>query len=503
MLRDMQCHVVQTGVSISDVHGHGKSSCRELFGLVLAAALMLPSLGLSQVTVSTLSSADVAGRLQGKSGSNRAAEIAAIAPLLKAGLAAQEAADILGSATDLSESSRAAAIQSIARAKKIGPGLSEGELVPVLAGMTGSSRALALSELVALTPASVGTMQSSPPPSSSGVPIGGLPFPSSTAGTTPTSIGGATLPAPAEPLTCLQPIDTERKFCNLMRAVVLELAKAGANEAKSLAFRKVFEELFKSLPRRVQLSLFSRGFLKEEFATQPFKKSAMEYINSPSAVPLFLVGVFADAVREAYGDWAKANYQDSPWTYAIVQGYGDQMYVGLLATLTAIAKGQSEAGLWEALILESEITATRLYEVGQYSFLLSKERKSAVASIAQLILSASSASFARQQGFLPPASRVHAFDETAVASSVRQTVISSDIPSFDRVARLIYQARMAKLASYNQSTTFYRTQSLAALALADDLDRQRPPGVKYWITAFGSYKETTTTILTALNLPLS
>ena len=212
----MQCHVVQTGVSISDVHGHGESFCRELFGLMLAAVIMLPSLGLSQVTVSTLSSADVAGRLQGKSGSNRAAEIAAIAPLLKAGLAAREISDILGTPNELNEVFRANAIYSIAAAKKLGtlgaeaalilkgttagnraggityiapflkagltaqevadilgtsnelsevfransirtivragktmPGLSEGELAPVLAGMTGSNRALALSSLLA------------------------------------------------------------------------------------------------------------------------------------------------------------------------------------------------------------------------------------------------------------------------------------------------------------------------------------------------------------------
>ena len=138
--------------------------------------------------------ADAALMLKATTGNSRALAISEIAPYLKTGLTAQEAADILGSATDLSESSRAAAIQSIARAKKIGPGLSEGELVPVLAGMTGSSRALALSELVALTPASVGTTQSIPRPSTSGVPIGGLPLPSSTAGTTPTSIGGAAVP---------------------------------------------------------------------------------------------------------------------------------------------------------------------------------------------------------------------------------------------------------------------------------------------------------------------
>ncbi len=91
--------------------------------------------------------ADAALLLKATTGSNRSLAIAEIAPYLKAGLTAQEAADILGTANELSEVYRAIAIQSIARAKKTMPGLSEGELAPVLVGMTGSNRALALSEL--------------------------------------------------------------------------------------------------------------------------------------------------------------------------------------------------------------------------------------------------------------------------------------------------------------------------------------------------------------------
>ena len=81
-------------IPISSAHGFGLSFCRALFGLVLAAFLFSP-LASSEVVSSTLSSADVAARQQGKIGGNRAAEIAAIVPLLKAGLTAQEAADKL------------------------------------------------------------------------------------------------------------------------------------------------------------------------------------------------------------------------------------------------------------------------------------------------------------------------------------------------------------------------------------------------------------------------
>ena len=82
-------------IPIYGAHGLGRSFCMALFGLALTAFLF-PSLASSQVVSSTLSSADVAARLQGKIGGNRAAEIAAIAPLLRESLTAQEAADILG-----------------------------------------------------------------------------------------------------------------------------------------------------------------------------------------------------------------------------------------------------------------------------------------------------------------------------------------------------------------------------------------------------------------------
>ena len=91
--------------------------------------------------------AEAALMLKATTGSSRSLAINQIAPYLKAGLTAQETAEILGTPNELSEVHRANAIQFIAQAKKIRPGLSEGELAPVLAGMTGSSRTLALSAL--------------------------------------------------------------------------------------------------------------------------------------------------------------------------------------------------------------------------------------------------------------------------------------------------------------------------------------------------------------------
>ena len=115
MLPLIHDQISRFGIPISSVHGFGRLFCRALIGLVLAAVLF-PPLASSEVVVNTLSSADVAGRLQGKIGASRAAEIAANAPLLKAGLTAQEAADILGTPNELSEAARASAIYSVAMA---------------------------------------------------------------------------------------------------------------------------------------------------------------------------------------------------------------------------------------------------------------------------------------------------------------------------------------------------------------------------------------------------
>lgn len=299
---------------------------------------------------------------------------------------------------------------------------------------------------------------------------------------------------------CTGSTDAEQSFCGLMRAVGRELERVGVDQAKGMAFRKIFEDIFKLLSPRIQTSLFSRGFLKEEFATQSFGDAIK--LNDPTALPLLLVDVFASAVRDAYERWAWVNYMDSPVVYAVVLGYGDQMYVGLMATLKASLKGQPELVAWEELVLNSQITYERLVKVRDYWQALSQERQTAVAGITRLIFSASCASFAQQQRVLPVSWRVRAMGERAVADSVREVVGGSDIPNFDHVARLIYQAQMAKLASTFQSTVFDRTQSLAALSLATELDRQRPPRDKYWITTFGSYKGTAQDILQTLNLPL-
>ena len=428
--------------------------------------------------------------LAGATHGARATAISEMAPWFKNDLTGNEAAMVLGRNGETTEGNRYNAIAALARAGKIRGSLSGEQLSSILEGTTGQTRSAATAVLEYAVSSQASTMTSG---GATPLPIGGTPFPSTTVGTTPTSI----------PPICSQPIETEFKFCELLRAVTAELVKDGLEATKGWAYHRAFEKVFKALPLKFQLSLFSRGFLKREFATVSLKRAASSFINSPSAASLFLVDLFASAMLEAYGDWARATYQNTPWVYALVQGYGDQMYVGLMATLTTSATGQPAAGWMEALFLESEITVTRIGTVGQYAFALVKERKAAIASMAQLIISGTSASFARQQGFQATGSRIFASSEDAVAAFVRQAVTSTDIPEFDRVAHIVYQARMSKLAASVQSTTLFRTQSLVALALASELDSRRPTDVRMSvITAFGSYKQATETLLDMLGLPL-
>ena len=190
--------------------------------------------------------------LKGATGNNRSMAIAEIAPYLKIGLTGQETADILGTASELSEAARANAIQSIARAGKTMPGLSEGELAPVLVGMTGSNRALALSELrVSASPsaASVGGIAALPPspqtpppiqtprsaeatsPSPPQSPSAGAPIPSSssasatsppqsaTAGTTPSVINPVPGELPKLPIDQLRLAEYAYQFGLLSQSV--------------------------------------------------------------------------------------------------------------------------------------------------------------------------------------------------------------------------------------------------------------------------------------------
>ena len=128
-----------TGQETADILGTASElseAARAYAILSIARATKLGALG-----------AEAALMLKGATGNNRSMAIAEIAPYLKIGLTGLETADILGAVSELSEAPRANAILFIARAGKVMPGLSEVELAPVLAGMTGSNRALALSEL--------------------------------------------------------------------------------------------------------------------------------------------------------------------------------------------------------------------------------------------------------------------------------------------------------------------------------------------------------------------
>ena len=380
--------------------------------------------------------AEAALMLKGTTGSNRSFSIGELAPYLKANLTAREAADILGTPAELSEGSRRSAITSMARAGKVRAGLSEAELAPVLDGTTGSARAFALAELRAAQTmsASAAGMPASAEPLS--------PLPGPTAQSTPAVASTG----------CTGGTDVEQRFCELLEQVGAQLIKVGADRVEELVFREALQASFNRLPKKVQTSLFQRGFLAKEFATRPYAK-AFEATTKGGLIEVRkgLVGIVAAFFKDAFDEWAVAKYSSSPWTYMFVQGAGDQLYVGLLALQTYTAAGP-QAMWWSIFVEESLITGDRLVRLPFAVYGLSQDRAAAVASLGQQLMSGSSAALAKQRGLLPSTSRLTTVSREATIAGVRQSVAGTDIPKFDLVAQLIFDAQSNRIFAMSQST---------------------------------------------------
>ena len=328
-------------------------------------------------------------------------------------------------------------------------------------------------------------------PAGSDMPVGVASgsLPTLTAGSTPSTFA-------AGPPDCSTLGGAELSFCRLMLSVEASVVSEVTDQVKGWAFEKGLLLLFRQLPKGTQTALFSPGFLKEEFAVVPFKKVALSYIKAPAAG--VLTSMFLSAVKDSYDSWAFATYGNSPFNYALVQGFGDQMYVGLQAMLTTVSTGKPQAGWMQLFIQESLITATHLYATRQSRVELNLERRETIASMAQLIQSSASAAFAQQQGYFPSGTK--AVSEDSVAAAIHQVVASSNIADFDQVARLIFEAKMAYFGSAGLSKTLTDQRVKIALALASKLDANQPLVQKYWVTSFSSYDGTARSVLKSLNL---
>lgn len=134
--------------------------------------------------------------LKGAAGASRTHAISEISPYLRTDLPGQAIATILGSGDILSNYDRSNAIAALARAGKMRACMSGDEMNLILSGATGASRTYAIAEIAnaakpqCVAPVSTGaTKPVASPPEPSSVPIGGSPAPSTTAGTTPTTVG--------------------------------------------------------------------------------------------------------------------------------------------------------------------------------------------------------------------------------------------------------------------------------------------------------------------------
>lgn len=140
-------------------------------------------------------SEDIALALKGTTQQARANAINEIASYLQADLSGQAIATILGGEDVLNNDSRLYAVIPLARAKKVRACMSADDMNLILNGMTGGIRSSAISEITnaakpqCVASVSVGSTKPTPPPPPSNVPAEGFPPPSTTAGTTPTTIG--------------------------------------------------------------------------------------------------------------------------------------------------------------------------------------------------------------------------------------------------------------------------------------------------------------------------
>ena len=97
-------------------------------------------------------------------------------------------------------------------------------------------------------------------------------------------------------------------------------------------------------------------------------------------------------------------------------------------------------------------------------------------------------------GLEPPSSSKTGID--AVLATIRAAVSNSNIPRFDEIARLIYNAESRRLRADGTMTADVKALVNQALRQARSLDPLLPTG----ITAFPSYTPTTIDLLNMLNL---
>ena len=206
--------------------------------------------------------------------------------------------------------------------------------------------------------------------------------------------------------------------------------------------------------------------------------------------------------QQTFNAYAEATYLNSeaPWKYVYVQTAGDQIYVGLSLLLAPKPLTTPQARVLEALFLESQITVQRTEAATKSWLALTQERQEALGSMAASIRRSATVAALQGQSLQPTGQALANVGADFVLSTVRSAVASTNIPQFDEVVRLVYEADVGRLHAGGAITPAVASSVKKALTLAVQFDSQRSLLDRSPLTPFGSYKSSTESLLKILNL---
>jgi hypothetical protein len=279
------------------------------------------------------------------------------------------------------------------------------------------------------------------------------------------------------------------------------------DKAREISVFKAAIFLFSQLTPQAQRALLSGKFLSVKIARGAYTKTIKNKVlpSVPTKVSDFfddpVMDFFAYFVKSAFDEWAFAEYGRQPWVYAGVQFLGDHLYIATLAYLTAKKYGHPQAGWVHASILEVQIVAERLAAVGVSYYGLLQDRQTAVGSFSGLISRGASIALAEQTGLLSAQLRASGYSVERTLESLAAAVSGTDIPEFRSVADKLLRAQAMRLQAGGSPTAEVKRLTSEAVALADKLDHERRLSQKVFVTAFGSYSNTTRAVVQILGLP--
>lgn len=295
----------------------------------------------------------------------------------------------------------------------------------------------------------------------------------------------------------------EMTFCKLLKEVGDQASIGLLQKDQEIAIRVAYLALFRSLPLQAQRQLLTGKFLDARFFAPAYRTSIDRLLKKPPLISYFDYGIgnfFVDMIKAAYDAWlaATALNADAPWTYAMLQASGDQIYVGLNLLLVPKPLTTPQARALEALFLETQITVQHLESVTASLIALRRERQETVGSWAISIQKSASVALLQEVGLQASGSTKVGLD--SVLTTVKNVVAGSDILRFDEIVRLIYGAQLERLRAGAVNTAEVTRVVNQALNLAAQLDGRRSLLDKLYITTYGSYSDTAYSLLQILNL---